>query len=118
MRRGLRSVIYLLARGILSLFRCIPEFVWAFMFVRAVGLGPLPGVLAIGVAYGGMLGKVYSEIFEGVNYQPLEALQSLGANKLQIFFYGWFPQALPNFVSSTIYRCECGVRASEMIGLL
>jgi len=118
LRRGLRSVIYLLARGILSLFRCIPEFVWAFMFVRAVGLGPFPGVLAIGVAYGGMLGKVYSEIFEGVNYRPLEALQSLGANKLQIFFYGWFPQALPNFVSYTLYRWECAVRASAILGLV
>lgn len=117
-RRGLRYTAYFLARGILSLFRCIPEFVWAFMFVRAVGLGPFPGVLAIGVAYGGMLGKVYSEIFEGVNYRPLEALQSLGANKLQIFFYGWFPQALPNFISYTLYRWECAVRASAILGLV
>ena len=117
-RRGLRTLVYLLARGTLSLFRCIPEFVWAFMFVRAVGLGPFPGVLAIGVAYGGMLGKVYSEIFEGVNYRPLEALQSLGANKLQVFFYGWFPQALPNFVSYTLYRWECAVRASAILGLV
>lgn len=117
-RRTLRYVAYLLARGTLSLFRSIPEFVWAFMFVRAVGLGPFPGVLAIGVAYGGMLGKVYSEIFEGVNYRPLEALQSLGANKLQIFFYGWFPQALPNFVSYTLYRWECAVRASAILGLV
>ena len=117
-RRSMRYTAYLLARGILSLFRCIPEFVWAFMFVRAVGLGPFPGVLAIGVAYGGMLGKVYSEIFEGVNYRPLEALQSLGANKLQIFFYGWFPQALPNFVSYTLYRWECAVRASAILGLV
>lgn len=109
---------YLAARAILSLFRCIPEFVWAFMFVRAVGLGPFPGVLAIGVAYGGMLGKVYSEIFEGVNYRPLEALQSTGANKMQIFFYGWFPQALPNFVSYTLYRWECAVRASAILGLV
>ncbi|MDP6561196.1 MAG: hypothetical protein QF619_13940 [Candidatus Binatia bacterium] len=53
----LRYFLYGLARSILSLFRCIPEFVWAFMFVRAVGLGPSPGVLAIGVAFGGMLGK-------------------------------------------------------------
>ena len=117
-RRSLRYGLYFLARGILSLFRSIPEFVWAFMFVRAVGLGPFPGVLAIGVAYGGMLGKVYSEIFEGVNYRPLEALQSLGANKLQIFFYGWFPQALPNFVSYTLYRWECAVRASAILGLV
>jgi phosphonate transport system permease protein len=55
----LRSFIYFMARAVLSLFRSIPEFVWAFMFVRAVGLGPFPGVLAIGVAYGGVLGKVY-----------------------------------------------------------
>ena len=118
MRRGARYAVYLFARGLLSLFRSIPEFVWAFMFVRAVGLGPFPGVLAIGVAYGGMLGKVYSEIFEAVNERPLEALQSLGANKLQIFFYGWMPQALPNFVSYTLYRWECAVRASAILGLV
>ena len=117
-RRGARYAVYLAARALLSLFRSIPEFVWAFMFVRAVGLGPFPGVLAIGVAYGGMLGKVYSEIFETVNQRPLEALQSLGANKLQIFFYGWMPQALPNFVSYTLYRWECAVRASAILGLV
>lgn len=118
LRRGLRFAVYSSARGLLSLFRSIPEFVWALMFVRAVGLGPFPGVLAIGVGYGGMLGKVYSEIFEAVNERPLEALQSTGANKLQIFFYGWFPQALPNFVSYTLYRWECAVRASAILGLV
>jgi phosphonate transport system permease protein len=117
-RFALRFGIYSLARGVLSLFRSIPEFVWAFMFVRAVGLGPFPGILAIGVAYGGMLGKVYSEIFEAVNPRPLEALQSTGANKLQIFFYGWLPQVLPNFVSYTLYRWECAVRASAVLGLV
>jgi phosphonate transport system permease protein len=110
--------IYASARAVLSLFRAIPEFVWAFMFVRAVGLGPFAGVLAIGVAYGGMLGKVYSEIFESVNERPLEALQSTGGNKLQIFFYGWLPQVLPNFVSYTLYRWECAVRASAVLGLV
>jgi len=113
-----RFSLYCLARAVLSLFRSIPEFVWAFMFVRAVGLGPFPGVLAIGVAYGGMLGKVYSEIFEAVNERLLEALQSTGANRLQIFCYGWLPQVLPNFVSYTLYRWECAVRASAILGLV
>jgi phosphonate transport system permease protein len=118
LRRSLRYGLYLMARGLLSLFRSVPEFVWAFMFVRAVGLGSFPGILAIGVAYGGMLGKVYSEIFEAVNERPLEGLQSLGANKLQTFFYGWFPQALPHFISYTLYRWECAVRASAILGLV
>ena len=117
-RHGLKVCGYASARALLSLFRCIPEFVWAFMFVRAVGLGPFPGVLAIGVAYGGMLGKVYSEIFESVNYGPLEALQSTGAGRLQLFFYAWFPQVLPNVVSYTLYRWECAVRTSAILGLV
>ncbi len=117
-RHGLKVCLYGLARALLSLFRCIPEFVWAFMFVRAVGLGPFPGVLAIGVAYGGMLGKVYSEIFESVNERPLEAIQSTGAGRLQIFFYGWFPQVLPNITSYTLYRWECAVRTSAILGLV
>src|SRR5918994_2120458 len=71
-RRTLRYAIYLTARGLLSLFRSIPEFVWALMFVRAVGLGPFPGVLAIGVAYGGVLGKGDSGILGAAKTRPPE----------------------------------------------
>jgi phosphonate transport system permease protein len=109
---------YAVARALLSVFRSIPEFVWAFMFVRAVGLGPFPGVLAIGVAYGGMLGKVYSEILEGVNPRPLETLQAAGAGRLALVAYGVFPQALPAFVSYTLYRWECAIRASAILGFV
>jgi phosphonate transport system permease protein len=111
-------VPYALARALLSVFRSIPEFVWAFMFVRAVGLGPFPGVLAVGVAYGGMIGKVYSEILEAVDPQPLEALQATGASRWQILAYGFLPQAYPSFVSYTLYRWECAIRASAVMGLV
>jgi len=117
-RAMLRKGSYLVARAVLSLFRTIPEFVWAFMFVRAVGLGPFPGVLAIGIAYAGMLGKVYSEILEHVNPGPQEALQATGASKLTIILYGLLPQALPNLVSYTLYRWECAVRASAILGFV
>jgi phosphonate transport system permease protein len=117
-RHVVRFVPYAASRALLSAFRSIPEFVWAFMFVRAVGLGPFPGVLAIGVAYGGMIGKVYSEILEAVDSQPLEALQATGASRWQIFAYGFLPQAYPNFVSYTLYRWECAIRASAVMGLV
>jgi len=118
LRAMVRRTSYLAARALLSLFRTIPEFVWAFMFVRAVGLGPFPGVLAIGIAYAGMLGKVYSEILEHVNPAPLEALQGTGASKPAIILYGLMPQALPNVVSYTLYRWECAVRASAILGFV
>jgi phosphonate transport system permease protein len=117
-RRAAKIVPYAAVRLVLSVFRSIPEYVWAFMFVRAVGLGPVPGILAIGVSYGGMLGKVYSEILEGVSEQPLEALQATGAGRLQIVLYGFLPQVLPQFVSYTLYRWECAIRASAILGFV
>lgn len=116
--RALAFLPYAAARALLSVFRSIPEFVWAFMFVRAVGLGPFPGVLAIGVAYGGVLGKVYSEILEGVSVRPLETLQAAGAGRAGVVAYGVFPQALPAFVSYTLYRWECAIRASAILGFV
>jgi phosphonate transport system permease protein len=110
--------VYVVARALLSVFRSIPEYVWAFMFVRAVGLGPFPGVLAIGVAYGGMLGKVYSEILETVDPRPLETLRSAGASRLGVILYGLVPQALPAFTSYTLYRWECAIRASAILGFV
>jgi phosphonate transport system permease protein len=117
-RRVVRFLPYAASRALLSAFRSIPEYVWAFMFVRAVGLGPFPGVLAIGVAYGGMIGKVYSEILEAIDPQPLEALQATGASRWQILAYGFLPQAYPHFVSYTLYRWECAIRASAVMGLV
>lgn len=118
-RRWLLNLpLYGVARALLSVFRAIPEYVWAFMFVRAVGLGPFAGVLAIGIAYGGMLGKVYSEILEAVDPRPLEALQAGGASRAAVVFYGLVPQALPTFVSYTLYRWECAIRASAILGFV
>ncbi|MBI1962097.1 MAG: phosphonate ABC transporter, permease protein PhnE [Candidatus Rokubacteria bacterium] len=117
-RWTLGFVPYALSRATLSVLRSIPEYVWAFMFVRAVGLGPFPGVLAIGVAYGGMLGKVYSEILETMSPRPLETLHAAGAGKPGVILYGLVPQALPNVVAYTLYRWECAIRASAILGFV
>ncbi|MBI4195783.1 MAG: ABC transporter permease subunit [Betaproteobacteria bacterium] len=106
------------ARFVLMFFRSIPEIVWALLFVRAVGLGPAAGVLAIGVTYGGMLGKVYSEILESNDTRPAVALLESGGGRLGAFFYGMFPVALPELVSYTVYRWECAVRASVIMGFV
>jgi phosphonate transport system permease protein len=114
----LKNAPYFLSRGFLNLLRSIPELVWALVFVRAVGLGPLPGVLALGVAFTGILGKLYSEILDSVDARPIEALHATGASKANIILYGYLPLAMPNLVSYTLYRWECGIRAAVVLGFV
>ncbi|MGL6070969.1 PhnE/PtxC family ABC transporter permease [Craterilacuibacter sp.] len=107
-----------LLRGMLVVLRAIPEIVWALLFVRAVGLGSLPAVLAIGLAYGGMLGKVYAEILDS---QPAEACRALaiqGASRGQRLGWALLPQAMPELVSYSVYRWECAIRASAVMGFV
>jgi phosphonate transport system permease protein len=117
-RQTIRLVPYLCAKGLLNALRTIPEMVWALIFVFLVGLGPFPGVLALGVHTGGVLGKLFGEVLEDVDPQPIESLQSTGANKLQILFYAILPQVMPQFISYTLYRWEVNIRVAAVLGFV
>ncbi len=82
-----------------------------------MGLGPFPGVLALGFHTGGVLGKLFGEVLEDVDPAPLEALQATGASRFRILTYGILPQALPQFVSYALYRWEVNIRAAAIMGL-
>ncbi|KPB67619.1 MULTISPECIES: PhnE/PtxC family ABC transporter permease [Pseudomonas syringae group] len=105
-------------RGMLIFLRSVPEIVWALLFVRAVGLGPTAGVLAIAITYAGMLGKVYAEIFESVDQRPAHALLQAGSGRLTALAYGILPNAAAELTSYTVYRWECAVRASVVMGFV
>lgn len=117
-RRNARMIPYLAAKSLLNILRTVPEMVWALIFVFLVGLGPFPGVLALGVHTGGVLGKLFAEVLEDVDPQPIELLQATGANRLQILFYGILPQVLPQFISYTLYRWEVNIRMAAVLGLV
>ncbi len=114
----LRVALYVFAKALLNLLRTIPEIVWALIFVFMVGLGPFPGVLALGFHTGGVLGKLFGEALEDVDPAPLEALQATGASRFTILVYGVLPQVLPQFVSYALYRWEVNIRAAAMMGFV
>jgi phosphonate transport system permease protein len=105
-------------RALLIVMRSVPEIVWALLFVRAVGLGPAAGVLAIAVNYAGMLGKVYFEIFEAGDTRPARVLLEAGGGRVSAFLYGILPVAVPELVSYSVYRWECAIRASVVMGFV
>ncbi len=105
-------------RFLLIFLRSMPELVWALVFVRVVGLGPTSGVLAIALTYGGMLGKVYAEILESGETHATETLMRNGSGRLQAFFHALLPTNAPELTSYTVYRWECAIRSSVVLGFV
>ncbi len=105
-------------RWLLIVLRSVPELVWALVFVRVVGLGPTAGVIAIALTYGGMLGKVYGDILESDEAHATHTLLRNGSGRLQAFFYGLLPQSAAELTSYTVYRWECAIRSSVVLGFV
>lgn len=106
------------ARVILNLLRTIPSIIWGLFFVAMVGLGPVPGILALTFYASGYLGKFYYEGIESISIEPVRALRTMGASRLQQFRHGVFPQVLPLLVGYTLYMFEYNVRAASILGIV
>ena len=112
------SVVYWLSRRFMEICRGVPEILYALVFVFAVGIGPLAGVLAIAIHSAGALGKLFAEVNENASMRPVEGVRAVGGSWFEEIRYGVVPQVLPNFTSYTLLRFEINVRASSIVGFV
>jgi len=110
--------IYVIVRTLLNILRSIESLIIAIVFVVIVGLGPFAGMLALALHSVAALGKLYSEVIEGIDPGPIEAVRATGANWLQVVRYAVIPQIIPPFTAFTIYRWDINVRSATVIGLV
>ncbi|GAA0651141.1 phosphonate transport system permease protein [Brevundimonas lenta] len=105
-------------RWVMNLLRSIPDLVIGLLFVVAVGLGPLPGVLAIALNTAGVLAKLFSEAAESIDKGPVEGVRATGASKLHEINWGVIPQVAPLWTSFALYRFESNSRSATVLGLI
>ncbi|OED42247.1 hypothetical protein AB833_06195 [Chromatiales bacterium (ex Bugula neritina AB1)] len=106
------------ARFFLGLLRTIPEIVWAYLFVRLIGLGPGAAVMAIGLTVGGSIGKLYSELAEAAAPGPIQALRANGANRFSILLFAVIPQVIRQWLAYGLFRMECNIRTGTILGVV
>ncbi|WP_174848362.1 phosphonate ABC transporter, permease protein PhnE [Yersinia artesiana] len=114
---GLRLISFVVRR-FLDIFRGIDMAIWGLIFVRAVGMGPLAGVLAIIMQDMGLLGKLYAEGHEAVDKSPNRGLTAMGANALQKQRFGIFTQSFPTFLALSLYQIESNTRSAAVLGFV
>lgn len=112
------SVVYYIARTFLSLVRCIPDLVWAIIFVVIVGLGPFAGTMAIIVGTTGSFGKLFAEAIESVDPRPVDAVRATGAPNISASLWSVLPQAFPLILSYVLFYWESTVRNAAIFGLV
>ena len=105
-------------RWVMNLLRSIPDLVIGLLFVVAVGLGPLAGVLAITLNTAGVLAKLFSEAVESIDKGPVEGVRATGAAKLHEIMWGVIPQVAPLWTSFALYRFESNSRSATVLGLI
>ncbi|WFP16241.1 phosphonate ABC transporter, permease protein PhnE [Citricoccus muralis] len=110
--------VQIISRLVIMLTRAVPSLIFAIIFVRIFGLGPLAGALAIAVHSIGMIGKMMTDSFEELSPQPREAIQATGATRTQTFIATTLTRALPQMTSFVLYRLDINIRASAILGLV
>ncbi|HET8986316.1 MAG TPA: phosphonate ABC transporter, permease protein PhnE [Trueperaceae bacterium] len=105
-------------KAILVAVRTFPEILLAIIFVAAAGPGPTAGIMAMGIHSIGFLGKIFSDVIEGIDQGPMEAIRAAGGNQLQVFIFAVVPQVLPEFASNLLYRFEINLRSASVLGLV
>jgi phosphonate transport system permease protein len=112
------TVFRFVTRRLFDGLRGLDQLIWALVFVRAMGLGPIAGILAIAVAETGVLAKLFAEAVENIDPRPVEGITSVGAGPVALLRYAVLPQVLPLMISQTLYAIESNSREATILGLV
>ena len=120
---GARNVIpervfHFITRRMFDGLRGLDQLIWALVFVRAMGLGPIAGIMAIAVAETGILAKLFAEAVENIDRRQVEGITSVGAGFIARLRFAVLPQVLPVMISQTLYSIESNSREATILGLV
>lgn len=120
---GARNVLvdtlaHFTVRRVFDGLRGMDQLIWALAFVRAVGLGPLAGVMAIFAAEVAVLAKLFAEAIENADTGQTDAIAAVGGGKVMRLRFGLLPQVMPVMIAQFLYQFESNVRSASILGVV
>ena len=115
---GLPWIVSAAIRVLLATVRTVPSLILAILFVSVVGLGELAGCLALAVFSFGVVTKLLYESIEAMAPGPCEAVRSCGGNTFDVFRFALLPQALPHYISASLYAWDINLRGAFVLGMV
>lgn len=115
---GRAKVGWAIGRFAFAVPRSMHEIVFALLLVNILGLNPLVAILAIGIPFGAVTAKVFSELLDEVPRSAELAFRASGSGRLAALVFGTFPQAMGDLLSYAFYRFECSIRSAAVLGIV
>src|SRR5712692_9604413 len=100
-----------------AFLRSVHELFWALLLIQVTGLSPLTGILAVAIPYSGIFAKVFAEMIEEADLSA-ERVLPVGTSTITRFAYARIPELAPQFWTYTLYRLECGMRSTLVLGFI
>ena len=104
-------------RILATVLRSIHELFWALLLIQVFGLSPTTGILAIALPYSGIFAKVFAEMIEEADPSAVRVLPP-GTSGISAFAYARLPELAGRFKIYTLYRLECGLRSTLILGFV
>ena len=105
-------------RRFADVLRAADYMIWGLIFVRAMGLGPIPGIMAIAIIDTGILVILYSEAIENIDRKQIEGVKASGGGTLEVIRFGVMPQVMPVLLTNALYMFESNTRAATILGIV
>lgn len=105
-------------RMMITLKRAVPEYVTMLLMAAALGLGALPGIIAIAIGTVGMLAKIFADAIEEIDERQFDSFNAIGANYFQKIRYLVIPEIMPTLIAHSLFRVELNMRAAGLLGAI
>jgi phosphonate transport system permease protein len=117
-RNLMPAVVTVPARALIALARSFHPIIVAIIFVKAIGFGPLAGILALILGSIGFVAKLFAEAIEEISLKQVEAVRATGASFMGVVIMGVLPQVLARFIGFSTYQLDSNLRNSTMVGIV
>ena len=104
-------------RLLCAFLRSVHEMFWALLLIQIAGLSATTGILAVAIPYSGIFAKVFAEMIEEADLSAERVLPA-GTSTIARFAYARIPELAPQFWTYTLYRLECGMRSTLVLGFV
>lgn len=111
-------ILSVTVKSFFTFLRAVPTPVWVLLMLVCMGFGPSAGIAGLCVHTTAFFTKSFSQSFEDISTETIEALEVTGASKVSVFTNAVLPAAFSQLIAWTGMRFEINFSECAILGMV